>query len=163
MWQSPIGRFEQAFDAKPFEDWCRESEVKYPKCSISASKDTGRCVVAAKDIKKDEVVVEVPDDKVLMPETSEIGQALEGNFDYTQHLSAYSVSGAAARVVLSMISTPGGLWLGTCEHSSLITSPTAPRAPAECGLVKPADDPIFEVLGLVLSVMYEKSKGSKSQ
>jgi hypothetical protein len=90
MWQSPIGRFEQAFDAKPFEDWCRKSKVKYPNCSISASKDTGRCVVAVKDIKKDEVVVEVPDDKVLMPETSQIGQALAGTYDTKPHISSFN-------------------------------------------------------------------------
>ncbi len=43
-----------------------------------------------------------------------------------------------------------------CTHSRV-------RAIAGCGLVKPADDPIFEVLGLVLAVMYEKSKGKKSK
>jgi hypothetical protein len=45
---------------------------------MAVSAATGRCVVATQDIKEGEVVVEVPDDAVLMGENCEIQELLAG-------------------------------------------------------------------------------------
>ncbi|KAG1675758.1 hypothetical protein FOA52_012414 [Chlamydomonas sp. UWO 241] len=93
-----------------FLTWCSKNGVKLPKCRIAVLQNTGRCVLASAAIAKDEVVVEVPDDAVLMAENCGIAGQLE-----------------------------------------------------ECGLVKPADDPILEVQGIVLATMYERNLGAKSK
>jgi SET domain-containing protein 6 len=45
---------------------------------MAVSAATGRCVVATQDIKEGEVVVEVPDDAVLMGENCQIQELLAG-------------------------------------------------------------------------------------
>jgi SET domain-containing protein 6 len=47
---------------------------------MAVSAATGRCVVATKDIKQGEVVVEVPDDAVLMGENCRIQEMLAGRW-----------------------------------------------------------------------------------
>jgi hypothetical protein len=77
-WQSPLGRFDQAFDAQPFAAWCKKHKVLLLDCSIATCEETGRCVLASRDIAKDSVVVEVPDEAVLMGESSRIAEKLAG-------------------------------------------------------------------------------------
>ena len=77
-WKSPLGCYESAYDAAPFLRWCEKHNVSFPGCSISTCKDTGRCVLASKDIKNGEVVVEVPDEAVLMGESCGIAEKLAG-------------------------------------------------------------------------------------
>eukprot|EP00775_Hariotina_reticulata_P011088 gene11088-11243_t len=77
---------------------------------MGMSETTGRCVVAKELISAGEVVVEVPDDVVLMADNCTISQQL-----------------------------------------------------ADEGLVKPAEDALLEVQGLILAVMVEKARGVKSQ
>ena len=78
MWKSPLGRFTGAFDTSPFERWCNENKVLLPSLRFSSLEETGRCVLAAKDITEGDVVVEVPDGAVLMAETSGIARQLAG-------------------------------------------------------------------------------------
>ncbi len=61
-----------------FLAWCATVGIKHPKCTIGVLPGTGRGVIATQDIQHGEVVVEVPDDAVLMVETCRIGDSLEG-------------------------------------------------------------------------------------
>lgn len=59
-----------------FMAWLRDNKINSPKCGIATFPETGRGVVATDDIKKDEVVVEVPDNLVLWQETTCIADEL---------------------------------------------------------------------------------------
>lgn len=78
MVRSPIGCTTE--DPKPdkFFKWCAKNKVIWDKCTMSMSNTTGRCVVAKQHINKDEVVVEVADDAVLMAENCQIQELLAG-------------------------------------------------------------------------------------
>ncbi|GAX84660.1 hypothetical protein CEUSTIGMA_g12081.t1 [Chlamydomonas eustigma] len=80
QWHSPVGLTplddsEQCVGV--FLKWCRRNKVTFPKCKIAKSDETGRCVQACQHIKEGEVVVEVPDDAVLMAENSSMAARLE--------------------------------------------------------------------------------------
>ena len=57
-----------------FLAWCTQQGITYPKCGISNFDNTGRGVGAIDDIDKNEVVLSVPDDAVLMPETCSLAE-----------------------------------------------------------------------------------------
>lgn len=76
--RSPIGCTTEAPSPTPFSAWCAKHSVLWPKCGMAVSAATGRCVVATEDIKEGEVVVEVPDDAVLMGENCQIQELLAG-------------------------------------------------------------------------------------
>jgi SET domain-containing protein 6 len=76
--RSPIGCTTEDPSPADFTKWCAERSVLWPKCGMAVSEATGRCVVATEDIKQGEVVVEVPDDAVLMGENSQIQELLAG-------------------------------------------------------------------------------------
>ncbi|KAJ9508970.1 hypothetical protein QJQ45_028299 [Haematococcus lacustris] len=58
-------------------EWCQRVGVRHPACTIRQLPLTGRGVVAVRDIAAGEVVVEVPDSKVLMAENCSIARQLE--------------------------------------------------------------------------------------
>ncbi|KAF8073173.1 SETD6 [Scenedesmus sp. PABB004] len=76
--RSPLGCTASAPDkpAAPFVAWCAERRVLWPKCAVADLPATGRGVAATADIAAGEVVVEVPDDAVLMAESCAIAEAL---------------------------------------------------------------------------------------
>lgn len=76
--RSPIGCTTENPSPSKFNTWCKKNKVLWPKCSTSVSATTGRCVIAQEAIKTDEVVVELPDDMVLMAENCDIQDLLEG-------------------------------------------------------------------------------------
>lgn len=77
--RSPLGCTTATPSPNSFTKWCSKNKVRWDKCKVSVSDITGRCVVAKELIKKDEVVVEVPDSQVLMAENSQIGELLAGD------------------------------------------------------------------------------------
>lgn len=76
--RSPIGCTVENPSPADFTAWCQQHAVLWPKCVTGVSPATGRCVLACQDIQEGEVVVEVPDDMVLMAENCGIQQELEG-------------------------------------------------------------------------------------
>jgi hypothetical protein len=166
-WRSPIGCTARA-DADPaeaaFRSWCDAEKILWPKCAVGVSAATGRCVVATGDIKECEVVVEVPDDAVLMVENCSIYDQLAGEIapvagacaclsqctgsrDSAPHLSDPPFQPATAR-------SPG--------RAKPLTKHPNPTTAAG-GLSKPAEDALLEVQGLVLAVMHERALGPKSR
>lgn len=67
-----------ADDFSEILSWCKRERFRFPKCAIEMRPDTGRAFVAAADIKEGELVVELPDDAVLMAENCSITELLEG-------------------------------------------------------------------------------------
>lgn len=68
-----------------FLAWCTQRGITYPKCDISQFDNTGRGVGATDDIDANEVILNVPDDAVLMPETcslAEVNTSLQ-QYSYT--------------------------------------------------------------------------------
>jgi hypothetical protein len=76
--KSPIGCTTENPNPAKFNSWCKKHKVLWPKCTTDVSASTGRCVLASEDIAAGEVVVEVPDDMVLMAENCDIQDILEG-------------------------------------------------------------------------------------
>lgn len=76
--KSPIGCTTEKTDPAKFNSWCKKNKVLWPKCTTGVTASTGRCVLASHDIAAGEVVVEVPDDMVLMAENCDIQDILEG-------------------------------------------------------------------------------------
>eukprot|EP00879_Flechtneria_rotunda_P024310 GHRR01025765.1.p1 GENE.GHRR01025765.1~~GHRR01025765.1.p1 ORF type:complete len:116 (+),score=23.72 GHRR01025765.1:170-517(+) len=74
--RSPVGCTMQQPSPDQFSKWCKKRKILWPKCTMAMSQTTGRCLVAKQLISKDQVVVEVPDDAVLMAETSQIHELL---------------------------------------------------------------------------------------
>ncbi|GLC35928.1 hypothetical protein PLESTB_000520300 [Pleodorina starrii] len=108
--RSPVGCTGATPGEKEFLAWCQEERVRFPSSHLTVLPDTGRALVASRNIKMGEVVVEVPDDAVLMADNCSIREILE-----------------------------------------------------EEGMCKPADDEILEIQGLIIAVMYEKSRGKESR
>lgn len=78
--KSPVGctpAGSQTFDA--ILKWCKKEKFKFPKCEIAVLPDTGRAIVASGDIREGELVIEVPDDTVLMAENCSIAPLLAGD------------------------------------------------------------------------------------
>jgi SET domain-containing protein 6 len=155
-WKSPLGCYESAYDAAPFLRWCEKHNVSFPGCSISTCKDTGRCVLASKDIKNGEVVVEVPDEAVLMGESCGIAEKLAGGRRRSPARRSWRFGPGRPPSAASCC----------LRRVPAAPAPTAPPPlpPAAVGLLKgPGTDAILEVLGLVVAVMYEKARGPKSK
>lgn len=76
QWRSPIGCTQAPTEATDFLQWCNKRKILFPKAKLATSDTTGRCMVATADITTDEVVVEVPDDTVLMASSCSISEAL---------------------------------------------------------------------------------------
>ncbi|GLI68824.1 hypothetical protein VaNZ11_013329, partial [Volvox africanus] len=108
--RSPTGCTNTTPGERDFLAWCQEERVRFPSSRIDVLPSTGRALVASRAMKMGEIVVEVPDDAVLMADNCSIRDILE-----------------------------------------------------EEGMCKPADDEILEVQGLIIAVMYEKSRGNDSR
>jgi SET domain-containing protein 6 len=76
--KSPTGCTCENPDPASFQSWCKKHSVLWQTCTMGMSAATGRCVLAARDIAPGEVVVQVPDDMVLMAENCSIQAQLEG-------------------------------------------------------------------------------------
>lgn len=76
--RSPLGRTDSDVGVAAFQTWCKSEHVLAPKCSIGHIEATGRGVIAEQDISSGEVVVEVPDDALILAETSPICKQLQG-------------------------------------------------------------------------------------
>ncbi|KIY98017.1 hypothetical protein MNEG_9948 [Monoraphidium neglectum] len=63
-------------DDAPFREWCGANKVLWPKLAVGSAPGTGRGVLATEAIHEGEVVVEVPDDAVLMAENCSIAELL---------------------------------------------------------------------------------------
>ncbi|KAG2442960.1 hypothetical protein HXX76_003034 [Chlamydomonas incerta] len=75
--RSPVGCTGVTPGEAEFVDWCKEEKVRFPSSRLAVLPATGRALVAARNIKMGEVVVEVPDDAVLMAENCSIREVLE--------------------------------------------------------------------------------------
>ncbi|KXZ56370.1 hypothetical protein GPECTOR_1g328 [Gonium pectorale] len=75
--RSPVGCTGATPGEAEFLAWCREERVRFPSSRLAVLPATGRALVAARDIKMGEVVVEVPDDAVLMADNCSIREVLE--------------------------------------------------------------------------------------
>ena len=60
---------EQAAD---FSEWCETLGISCPEASLQYFEATGRGLGAADDIEEHQIILNVPDDAVLMPETCTI-------------------------------------------------------------------------------------------
>lgn len=78
-----------------FRSWCKKRKVLWDSCDIQETTTTGRAVVAAQDIAQDAVVVEVPDDAVLMGENCSIADALAG--EGVHQVAAQQLPGSSCR------------------------------------------------------------------
>ena len=58
--------------AAAFSGWCRDLGISSSKASVQYFEATGRGLQAAADIEENQIILNVPDDAVLMPETSTI-------------------------------------------------------------------------------------------
>ena len=65
----------QIDQAPQFLAWCKTQGIALRNCGIQHYKDTGRGIGASEDIQKGEVILNVPDDAVLMPSTCSIAKA----------------------------------------------------------------------------------------
>ena len=70
---APVSEADAAYTA-----WLSESGISLNGVGIARFARTGRGCVAQRDIAPGEVVVEVPDDKVILAETGAASAALEG-------------------------------------------------------------------------------------
>jgi SET domain-containing protein 6 len=95
IWRSPVGRTQAGQDVRVFRSWCKKRKVLWDSCDIQETTTTGRAVVAAQDIAQDAVVVEVPDDAVLMGENCSIADALAG--EGVHQVAAQQLPGSSCR------------------------------------------------------------------
>ena len=58
--------------AANFSQWCETLGISCPEASLQYFEATGRGLRAADDIKEHQIILNVPDDAVLMPETCTI-------------------------------------------------------------------------------------------
>jgi hypothetical protein len=135
-WRSPLGCTQHDLADAAFLTWCATNGVKLPQCQIKSLAETGRCVVATTHIPCGKVVVEVPDEAVLMSENSPIAELLAAECltKETAIDDVYEV-------------TPRGL------HGPFVLNTTDTRPSCE------------QVQGIILAVMHEKhcSKHSKCE
>ncbi|KAG2499217.1 hypothetical protein HYH03_002797 [Edaphochlamys debaryana] len=75
--RSPVGCTGAQRGETEFAAWCAEEKVRFPSSRLDVLPDTGRALVASRNIKMGEAVVEVPDDAVLMADNCEIHTILE--------------------------------------------------------------------------------------
>eukprot|EP00198_Chlamydomonas_reinhardtii_P014034 XP_001703371.1 predicted protein [Chlamydomonas reinhardtii] len=75
--RSPIGCTGVTPGEAEFVAWCQEEKVRFPSSHLAVLPATGRALVASRNIKMGEVVVEVPDDAVLMAENCGLRDVLE--------------------------------------------------------------------------------------
>lgn len=76
--RSPLGCTAEQPPVLPFRDWCKLHKVLWDSCDVRVSHETGRGVYAVRDIAAGDVVVEVPDDAVLMADNCVIAPQLTG-------------------------------------------------------------------------------------
>ncbi len=67
-------RHERLDKVADFLEWCTQWGITYSKTGISNFDHTGRGVEAIDNINKYEVIISVPDDAVLMPETCSLAE-----------------------------------------------------------------------------------------
>ncbi|GFR41412.1 hypothetical protein Agub_g2095 [Astrephomene gubernaculifera] len=75
--RSPVGCTGITRGEQEFLAWCKEERVRFPSSHLAALANTGRALVASRAIKMGEVVVEVPDDAVLMADNCSIRDVLD--------------------------------------------------------------------------------------
>ncbi|GIL72649.1 hypothetical protein Vretimale_4391 [Volvox reticuliferus] len=75
--RSPTGCTNATPGERDFLAWCQEERVSFPSSHITVLSSTGRALVASRAIKMGEIVVEVPDDAVLMADNCSIRDILE--------------------------------------------------------------------------------------
>ena len=66
---------ERVDQAPQFLAWCNTQGIALSKCSAQQYEETGRGIGASEGIQKGEVILNVPDDAVLMPTTCSIAKA----------------------------------------------------------------------------------------
>ncbi|EFJ47106.1 hypothetical protein VOLCADRAFT_105180 [Volvox carteri f. nagariensis] len=167
--RSPVG----CTSATPGEDdflaWCSEERVRFPSSRLATLPDTGRALVASRNIKMGEVVVEVPDDAVLMADNCTIRDILEGRFlspTLPGCCTYMCLVGSCVRLGgwVVIYGSGGGEWCGRFTTVMAASGGSwQPKHACEEGMCKPADDEILEVQGLIIAVMYEKSRGRQSR
>lgn len=64
-----------------FIRWLQLAGIESPKCGVGEVAEGGRGVIATKYISKDEIVVSVPDEAVLMPENCVAAEVVHPHFD----------------------------------------------------------------------------------
>ena len=121
-----------------------------------------RSIVANESIKAGVVVVEVPDDVVLMAENCSIAEQLESEHGNKSQLWCCKHSGILSRGG-GMSNVVGMKATMTLVHTCSIPHMSYTPAVIGWGLCKPAEDPILEVQGIIIALMYEKGLRSKSR
>ena len=84
-----------------FLAWCTQRGIAYPKCDISDFGNTGRGVGATDYIDKNEVVLSVPDDAVLMPETCSLAE-VNSSLQQSSYTSLSAKKGRRSRSSMSV-------------------------------------------------------------
>lgn len=69
-WRSPTGCTDDDREPGAFLSWCAQKKILWEKCELGNRSSTGRCVLAKEYILEGEIVVEVPDDAVLLAENT---------------------------------------------------------------------------------------------
>lgn len=179
-WRSPTGTTavtEKTSLTSSFLKWCSKSKLMHPKCTIGTLANTGRCVLATKDIKLGEIVVEVPDDIVLMAENCSIGEELESECAcILRPETAHAHCSGAPLCMHKLGLCLRHIYASQKEASNMFVSGVEPPYPtlrswvpwpahyAVAGMTKETSggDAAAEVQGLVLAVMCEAQLGKKS-
>ncbi|PNH08982.1 N-lysine methyltransferase setd6 [Tetrabaena socialis] len=106
--RSPVGCTAPGPGEPEFLAWCATERVRFPSSRLAVLPGTGRSLVASRGVRMGEVVVELPDDAVLMAENCSIAEAMVPVWDLLNHITGevnVRLHHCPKRHVLQMIAT----------------------------------------------------------